>query len=537
MQEDDTHINWLFPDACPNAAFCRNLLDKHLESVAKACDEKLAKAQAEITVRDESLAKAQSMIDALRSQVASLKKMLFGKKSERFVDDPTPLLPGLELPEADEQQAAKTSKVDAHQRSSKQTHSSAGWNDFPEHLPREELIIDLPENEKEGLELIGFETTQRLKHRQEYVVVVVKRAKYAAPGNPGLGVAVPEPLPNVLSENSDRAHYDVSVPIHLIYDKFINHMPFYRQSQDLQRQGIMIGRALMSKWAADIAFLIKPLYQRMLELVMQCPVIHADETQVRMLAKGQCQRCHVWVRKTGIGPPITVFHFTLSRNHATAKLLMGDYLGTCICDGYSGYDLLPGERAGCWAHARRKFFEAQPLDDPRRLEALRLVQLLYDNERKAADAAAKSDAENALTETRKAFRRHSATLAEAYFRLCEETSGAALPPSSPLAKAARYSLNQQKELSVFLANPAVGIDNNPAEQAIRPWALGRKNWLFVGNEAGGETSAIINSLAVTCKENKVDFEAWMADILPRLGKTACQDIDELLPHIWRQSQS
>ena len=107
------------------------------------------------------------------------------------------------------------------------------------------------------------------------------------------------------------------------------------------------------------------------------------------------------------------------------------------------------------------------------------------------------------------------------------------PPSDPLVKAASYSLKQKDELKVFLDNHHVGIDNNPAENAIRPWALGRKNWLFFGNDRGGEMAAVINSMVVTCKDNGVDFEAWLLDVLPRLATTPSQDIDILLPHVWK----
>lgn len=213
---------------------------------------------------------------------------------------------------------------------------------------------------------------------------------------------------------------------------------------------------------------------------------------------------------------------------------MGEYLGTYVSDAYVGYVILPGTRAGCWAHARRVFFDVSVLDDPDRLEALRLIRLMYMNERYAVEAAAaKQESEMALIKARKVYRKQTQVLVKKYFELCEKIIGGDLPPSDPLVKAANYSLKQRKALSVFLNNPRVGIDNNPAENTIRPWALGRKNWLFVGNERGGEMAAIINSLVMTCKENKIDFEVWLADILPQLAKTSAADIDTLMPHLWK----
>lgn len=485
----------------------------------------------------ETLLKAVKKIDALSNQVAALQKLLFGKKSERYIGEQTPLLPGFELPEAVEEKEADRVNVKAFSRGKSKGHQEAGWNPFPDNLPREEIILDLPKSEKEGLKLIGYESSERLCRRSEFIVKVIKRAKYAVSEENFSSIVTAEPLPNVLSENSDRAHYDHSVAVHCIYDKFINHLPFYRQSEDLKRIGINISRGLMCDWAMKISFLLKPLYFRLAEFVMASEVIHADETPVRMFAKGKCKHCYIWVRRTGIGPPLTVFYFSLDRKQKTAQQLMGDYLGTFISDNYAAYNLLPGERAACWAHARRAFFDVPLLGDPCRLEALSLIRQIYMNERLAQNSAAEKKSDTALVKARKAFRKQSEALVENYFQLCEKITLNSLPPSSPLMKAANYSLKQKEELSVFLKNPKVSIDNNPAENTIRPWALGRKNWLFVGNEDGGEMAAIINSLAMTCRENKVDFEAWMNDVLPKLSEVKSKDIDTLLPHLWKPAET
>ena len=488
--------------------------------------------QAELGERDEALKKALEKINALTRQIASLQKMLFGKKSERYVDDGTPLLPGLVLPEMPKPDPAQEINVSAHPRKKSEPHREAGWNGFPENLPREEVVLDLPEAEKKGLELIGYDVNERLVHRQEYIVKVIKRAKYSAPGQPDLGVVAAEPMPNVLAENSDRAHYDVSVPIHLIYDKFVNHLPFYRQSEDLKRHGIMISRGLMCDWAMTIAFQLKPLYFRLVELVMECQVIHADETPVRMLDKGKCKKCYIWVRRTGIGPPLTVFYFAQDRTQETAKQLMGNYLGTYVSDHYAGYNLLPGERAACWAHARRAFFEVQELNDPDRLEALGLIRQMYMNERLAVESAAKRDSETALTKARKGYRKMTEVLVKGYFSVCEKIVGRALPPSNPLVKAANYSLKQKEELSVFLKNPLVGIDNNPAENTIRPWALGRKNWLHVGSAKSGPSVAAILSLVESCRRLNIPVREYLMDVLPGLAERKRTDVTTLTPGRW-----
>ncbi len=512
-------------------------LIQELRAALKKADEKKALLEALIQEQAEALQKEMSRIKNLEQRLALLQKSMYGQKSERYIDNGTPLLPGLILPEPEEDsEKAGTAWVSDHERTKPQPHQAAGWNSFPDHLPREEIIIDLPEHEKEGLQFIGYETSERLFRRSEYVVHRIQRAKYVFPGRPGLGVTAPDPMPNALSENSDRARYDLSVVVHLISEKFINHLPFYRQSESLRRQGIYISRSQMSNWMMNVGELLKPLYRQLVTLVMSSSVVHADETSVRMLDKGKCRRCYIWVRKTGTDPPLTVFHFAARRNQATALKLMGDYLGTYVSDACSAYDLLPGTRSACWAHARRKFFEVPTLNAPERLEALSLIRMMYRNERMATDAAAEKTAETALIKARRAIRKNTRKYVDSYFHLCETITNSSRTPSDPLVKAANYSLKQKKELRVFLSNPQVGMDNNPAENAIRPWALGRKNGLFVGNDHGGEIAAVINSMVITCKDNKVNFAAWLLDILPRLATTRQSDINTLLPHLWKPKQ-
>ena len=483
-----------------------------------------------------SLSQAMSTIAQLKLQLGRLQTMLFGRRSERCVGESSPPLPGLVLP-APETPAPKESQVQAHARRTPAPPSAQGWNGFPAELKREPVVHDLPEDRKAGRVLIGQDVTERLAHRSEWYVQQHIYLKYAVPGEPMQGVVQAAAAACALSPDSNRAHFDLSVAVHVVFEKFVNHMPFHRQSEDLARQGITLGRSLMCEWAGRIAFLCQPLHARLEELLRLCPVLHADETTVRMLALGKCARCHIWARMTGVGPPAVVFRFATGRSQRVAGELLGDFVGTFIVDGYIGYENLPGIRAACWAHARRKFFEAPGLADPRRLQALELIRQLYRNESSAAAQAAERDGETALLKARKVYREGSAAVAEAYFRLCGEILASGTPPSSPLVQAAAYSMNRKAELSVYLHDPKVAIDNNPVENIIRPWALGRKNWLFVGSEDGGQSAAVIESLVATCRLNGVDFEAWLNDILPRLGDIKSGDqpaLDALLPQNWKR---
>ena len=489
----------------------------------------------------QAIAGLEGTVASQRELIARLQRMLFGRKSEKVVLDPSQLLPGMQEFFAQEQEKpAEPPKVTVgeHERKKSGGQPNAGWNGFPAELEREEKVIDLPEEEREGLTLIGYETSERLIHRSAYIVQVLKRAKYAEKGSPETGVTVAPPpaVPSCLSPDTDRCHYDASVIVHVIAAKLVDHLPFYRQSEMFARMGVGFGRSAMCLYFTKVSEAVRPLYDAMAAEVMGCEILHADETRVPMLepGSGKTRTCWIWVRKTGVGPPLTVFHFSRDRSKGTAEALLGDYDGTIVRDGYAAYGDLPAEAAGCWAHCRRKFFEAKENHPEYACRALELVRLLYRHEALAKEAALAKDGETALFKQRSRFRRQSAPVVGQYFALCREILSKE-PPASSVAKAAAYSVNQEDALRRFLANPKLNIDNNPCENVVRPFCLGRKNWLFVGGDGGGTSMAVLASFAATCKDNGVDFEKWLGDVLLRLDTCPASDIKSLLPHNWKPS--
>ena len=509
---------------------------------------KIRELQAQNTMLGNLVASYSADIAALNAKVASMKetieklqKMLFGRKSERVVDNGLQMfLPGMEPSAEDGQDVASDEKehVNAHDRKKAAGQPKAGWNSFPEELEREEKVIDLPPEDRDGLEFIGYDVSERLVRRSAYLVQVVKRAKYAKPGESGFGVVTaPAPaVPSCLSADTDRCHYDVSVIAHIIAEKLVDHIPFYRQSEMFARLGIGFGRSAMCSYFAKVSEALTPLYGIMVKEIMECEIVHADETHVDMLepGNGKTRAAWIWARRTGVGPPLTGFHFSRDRSKGTAEKLFGDYLGTIIRDGFVGYDDLPAEAAGCWAHCRRKFIEATGNHPQYAGQALALVRTLYMNERIARDAAQAGGGETALFKQRRRVRTQSAPVVGQYFALCRRVVDGE-PPTSAIAKAAAYSLRQETELRRFLENPKLNIDNNPCENVMRPFCIGRKNWLFVGNENGGTSMAVLASFAATCKDNGVDFEKWLGDVLTRLDTCKASEMRSLLPHIWKQT--
>ena len=483
----------------------------------------------------------QTTVDSQKALIEKLQRMLFGKKSEKVVFDPSQLLPGMQeffapLPAPEKKTTKKAPEKQEGEGGAPKGQEKAGWNGFPQDLEREVKIIDVPEDRREGLAFIGYDVSERLIHRSAYIVQVLKRAKYAEADNPGFGV-VTAPAPKVpvcFAADSDRCHYDASVIVHVITEKLVDHVPFYRQSAMFKRLGIEFGRSCMCTYFAKASDALQPLYDLMAEEIMACEILHADETRVPMLdpKSGKTRTCWIWVRRTGLGPPLTVFHFSQDRSKETANRLLGTYQGTVISDRYAAYGDLTADSAGCWAHCRRHFFDAQTNHPDYASRALALVGLLYQNERNAKAAADEKHSETALFKQRRLFRAQSRPLVRQYFELCREIAEKE-PPSSAIAKAAAYSLRQEKALSGFLANPKLNFDNNPCENVIRPFCIGRRNWLFVGNDGGGTSMAVLASFAATCRENGIDFETWLLDVLFRLDACPASELKTLLPHNWK----
>jgi len=489
-------------------------------------------AKIELAEALEIIRQQSATIEQLTAQLAWFQRQLFGAKAEKFValPDDAPSLPGLESEAPSE--PPEPQHIEAHER---KVREKFGWDEIPENLPREEVIIDVPEDEREGMELIGYETSERLARREtRYFVIVTKRAKYADKADALRGVKTAPAPGDYFDTPSGKTKFDASFIAGLVSDKIENHLPLYRQAEMMAREGLPMQRSTLCHLFGKTADTLKILYERMDELLLQSEIIHADETPVKLLDPGnkKCKTAYFWCRMSGLGPPLITFHFAGSRSQETANEIYAGYSGTLIRDAYAGYDALDAGFAACWAHVRRKFFDAfnagyLPAD-----AALKIIRQLYQLEAEAKARAEKKGTEPALFNERKVVRRTSAKLVKEFFETCRRQAEKEVP-SSPLGKAIHYALNLEVPLSEFLTNPKLNIDNNPAENAIRPIALGRKNWLFAGSEGGGQHLAILHSFAATCHAHNVNFSSWLEDVLAKLNSTPAAEIDSLLPHLWQ----
>ena len=331
-----------------------------------------------------ALSDALQTIEKLTAQIAWFQRQLFGAKSDKFLPVPegTALLPGFEAtPEAVPSEPAQ--HVESHERKPREKF---GWNEIPADSPREEVVIDVPEAERGGMELIGYEISERVARREtRFFVKVIKRAKYADKADATRGVVTAPAAGDFLDSVSGKTKFDVSFISGVVSDKIENHLPLYRQAEIMKREWLPIHRSSLCSLFAGAAQQLKVLWERMNELLMQREIIHADETPVNMLdpGRGKCKKAYLWCGMSGIGPPLVVFHFALSRTQAAAEKLFGNYFGTIIRDAYVGYDTLDADFAACWAHVRRKFLDVFNAGYVKAEPELKLIRNLYQIEAEA----------------------------------------------------------------------------------------------------------------------------------------------------------
>lgn len=320
----------------------------------------------------------------------------------------------------------------------------------------------------------------------------------------------------------------------MVADKVENAIPLERQARMFGNEGLPVAPSTLEDLYKRTSDALSPLYDRMTSLIMQCDILHVDETFIKMMVKGarKCKNAYMWCRLTGVGPPMIAFHFSPSRSQDVAKSLLGDYSGTIIRDSYIGYDKLECDVACCWAHVRRYLVEAFNNGYQKVEPLLKIVRNLYQIEHDAKARAEKKGTATTLFQERKTARRMSQKLVAEFFVQAKVLRDSERP-SSPVAKAVNYALNIEAELKKFLDNPKLNIDNNPAERLNRGVAIIRKNCLFAGSETGGQRLAILYSFAATCKANNICFRQWLEDVLPRLSSTPANQIESLLPPNWK----
>lgn len=461
-------------------------------------------------------------LEAVRFQLAQLQRMVFGHKAERLnIDAQSGLLFDVTPPPAPAPRSREVSVVP------KRKPVRSG---LPAHLPREIEIIDLPEEEKPcpccGGErhVIGEIVSEKLDYVPATLKVLeMRRPKYAC--RPCQGSIAAAPLP---ASPIEQAMAAPGLLAHVLVSKFADHLPLNRQEAMLRRAGIELPRSTLCDWVLGAAECLRPLYEHLIGRVRSGDILHSDDTPVPLREKGATVKARAW---GWVNPErrLAAYEFTVSREGRHPQSFLTGWEGYLIADAYTGYDRLfanPRLReVGCWAHARRKFFEVAKTQRAPGLahEAVTRTGAFYhlDNAWKALPP----------DERRRRRQEEVKPLIEAFHAwMAAHLPG--LLPQSPLAKAMAYATNHWAALTRFLDDGRLPLDNNAAERALRPIAVGRKNWLFAGSVRGGEAAAIALSFVESAKLHDLNPYAYLRDVLTRLPSAKARDLDSLLPNLW-----
>ena len=488
----------------------------------------------EIAALKRELAWAQLKIQALEEQLRLQRIKKYGPGSEKLSEAQLSLLeiePGVSNLEVQ----AESVREPLPAATSRTPRPHPGRQELPAGLPRVERVIACTPEQctckacGQAKDVIGYDVSEQLDvEPAKYFVVVTRREKRAC-RQCGEGGVAAAPMPARIIEKglaSDR------VVIGAVVAKYSDHLPLYRQSVILERDaGIEISRATLDGWVMRVGELLSPLAAEMRRELVVANYIQADETPVDVQlhdGRGRNHQAYLWqYGRPGGG---VVFEFQLGRGREGPKRFLGEYSGILQTDGYGAYDRVGGPglvHAACWAHARRKFFEAAQLNpgDVAAMQIVERIDELFGIDGLARERGMDHAARHQLR------RQQSQPLLET-IRQEIETARAVALPASALGKAAKYTLTLWPRLTRFLEHPELELSNNLAENSMRPVALGRKNWIHVGSRQAGPKVAAILSVVESCRRMGIPIREYLAAVLPGLAETSIHRLAGLTPAAW-----
>jgi transposase len=509
-----------------------------LRAFALACQGELKAA--ELAVQYKALE-----IEKLKFQIAKLRRMQFGRSSERINRQIAQLelrLEELEAGMAEDATRAEAEVEAAEAAAPIRERGKPKRRPLPDHLPRQEVVhqpaddgaCTCPDCGK-GMAKLGEDVTEVLDYVPGHFQVIRHvRPKYACTACDAITQAPAPAMP------TPRGRATPGTLAHLLVSKYCDHLPLYRQSEIFAREGLELDRSTLSDWVGQAAWLLDPVVVGIQRHVFAAEKIHGDDTTVPVLAPGlgrtKTGRLWVYVRDDrpfcGEGPPAAAYFYSPDRGGEHPAAHMAAFTGLLQADGYAGFEALynparskpgPITEVACWAHCRRKIFDVlEATKSPVAKEALDRIAAIYVIEDKARFAPIAERVEH---------RKETAPLIEAFFTWAKATE-AKLSAKSALAEAFRYTIKRREALTRFVTDGRLEADNNIAENAMRKIALGRRNYLFAGSDSGGERAASIYTLVASAKLNGINPKIYLKDILTRIAAGhPINRIDELMP--WR----
>ena len=510
--------------------------------------------KAEVAAGRARAAADQALIAHQQLQIAKLRHALYGQRSERAARLIEQMELGLEEAEATatedeiaaEQAAACTTNVTAF------TRKRPSRQPFPEHLPRERVVEPAPVSclccGGARLRRLGEDVTETLEViPRSWKVIQHVREKFTCRDCEAISQ---KPAPFRVTP---RGWAGPSLLAMIVFEKFGQHQPLNRQAERYAREGVPLSLSTLADQVGACTAALMPLFDRLRAHVMAAERLHGDDTTVPVLAKGKTDIARAWVYVrddrpfSGAAPPAAIFYYSRDRGGEHPQAHLARYAGILQADAYGGYSKLyeagrsPGLilEAGCWAHARRKFFvladvesaarrgaqgKTQAVISPLCLEAIQRIDTLFDIER---------DINGCGAERRRSARQELSKPCVADLHSWMMGERRKLSSGNDVARAMDYMLKRWAVFTRFLDDGRVCLTNNAAERGLRGIALGRKSWLFAGSDRGGQRAAVMYSLIISAKMNNIDPQAWLAHVLANIAQHPASRLDELLPWNWQ----
>ena len=529
-----------------------------LKALLAATIQRADDAEARLATAAARESATQAMIAHLKLQIAKLRREQYGPSAERSAR----LLEQMELQLEDLEADAGEDDLAAEAATARATSVAAFERKrpvrkpFPAHLPRERVVIaapcSCPACGGSRLSKLGEDVTETLEViPRSWKVIQTVREKVSCRDCETISQP-PAPFHVV-----PRGWAGPSFLAMLLFEKYGQHQPLNRQADRFAREGVPLSVSTLADQVGAAAFALMPLYRRIEAHVLIAERLHGDDTTVPVMAKLKTDTARLWVYVrddrpfAGADPPAALFHYSRDRRGEHPRAHLASWSGILQADAYGGYGELyregrlpgPVREAGCFAHARRKFFELADAEGAARkrsrgertsmiypiaLEAVRRLDALFDVERTINGKSAAA---------RLAVREELSTLLMAELHAWLTAQRAVLSRNHDLAKAINYMLRRWEAFTQFLGDGRVCLTNNAAERALRCVPLGRKAWLFCGSDRGGQRAAILYTLIQTARLNDIDPQAWLADVLARIADHPAARLDELLPWHWQQPQA
>jgi transposase len=469
----------------------------------------------------------ESKVADLQFQVEQMNRLLYGAKRERFIKNADENQMSLPFEVETEQEPEKQQETITYVRNKTKRTNHPGRMTLPSHLPVKEVVIE-PEEDTTGMKCIGKEITEQLDFTPAKLSVIrYIRLKYIKLEDDETlthkGVIGKLPVFPI-----EKCMASPALLAQILVDKFVDHLPVYRQLERFKREGINISSSTISGWQESVSNLLWPLYENLKRRILTQGYLQADETPIQVLdrtKKGKTHRGYYWIYHSPLEKSV-FFDYQIGRSREGPLLLLKDFTGYLQSDGFSVYNLVAKRKEiihlNCMAHARRGFDKAKDDNKEKAEYALGMFQKLYAIEQEARE-------KNLSPEERHALRLEKALpVLNELGKWMVETYKTSRP-KSPIGKAVAYCIPRWDNLLNYLEDGSLEIDNNLAENAIRPIALGRKNYLFAGSHRGAERAAMFYSFFGTCKKNNVNPYEWLKRVLEVIPEHKVNKLHELLP--------